>query len=141
MSPYAFDQYFKLGILDFDFTFIVFLIFAIINFAIMNIIPFAVALVSKSNPTAGAAIGGFTEAFAPLYNGYVIAEGATEAVYDQTQLLNQGNLIYVIVLGVLVVIRFIYRLLVRLLSKKVRKTYLKTKKQMKADRKALQNAQ
>ena len=104
------------------------------------IVPLAVALVSKSNPTAGAAIGGFTEAFAPLYNGYVIAEGATEAVYDQTQLLNQGNLIYVIILGVLVVIRIVYRTLVRLLSKKVRKTYIKSNKQMKADRKAMQAA-
>ena len=106
-------QYYKLGILDRDYTFVVFLIYTIFLVGFMNM----KAIIGMFNLTGQAA---------DIVGGIVIFKA-----FENTDLMNFGNIALAVVLGALLVFRIIYKIIVHGLSRKVKKSYVLKKKKRK----------
>ena len=105
-------QYYKLGLLDRDRTFIVFLIYTIFLWGFMNI-KAILAMVGVSNK---------------IIDGIVIFK-----VFENTDVMNFGNILLICVIGALLLFRIIYRSCAHGLSRKIRKMYvLKKRRRRKA---------
>lgn len=106
-------QHYKLGILDRDYTFIVFLLYTIF-------------LVGFMNMKAIIGMFGLTGQVADIVGGIVIFKA-----FENTDLMNFGNMALAVVLGALLLFRIIYKATVRGLSRKVKKSYVLKKKRRK----------